>query len=285
MNWLRASAVAACLALLVAGSVVAAEPGESPVLGPGDPGGRPVLAAALPMPDGPIPPIDTSRPPDATIEKRGVRMETWVPTEPIPSGAWLPAVVRVTNAGDTPIRHDGDTKNWPYRLPTSTVLDLTGLHDPGRAWDGNAERFKQRFLESQAIARLIMERQPSGDGDEFPDYGIQRRLRPGTSFELPVVVVPRYAWRDQPLPGGTASVDATFCFRRPSAKAGRREPCLRTSAPVTIAGEPVEYPGPARPRSSMPRSRTPSSWAGWSRGGPTPGSRSTSQASSLTIMR
>ncbi|MFV2064073.1 MAG: hypothetical protein ACC726_11260 [Chloroflexota bacterium] len=158
----------------------------------------------------------------------------------------------MTNTGDSPIRHDGDTKGWPYSLPTSTVLDLTGVHDPGIAWDGNAGRFKQRFLESQTIARLIMEQQPSGDGgefpdydDEFPDYGIRRRLRPGASFQLPVVTVPRYVWRDQPLPGGTASVDATFCFRRPSAKAGRREACLRSSAPVTIEGEPVEYPGPA----------------------------------------
>ncbi|MFV2064074.1 MAG: hypothetical protein ACC726_11265 [Chloroflexota bacterium] len=86
MKRLRASVVAACLTLLVAGSVAAAEPEESIGIDAGDAGGRPVLAAALPMPHGPIPPIDTSRPPDATIEKRGVRMETWVPTEPIPSG-------------------------------------------------------------------------------------------------------------------------------------------------------------------------------------------------------
>lgn len=242
---MRPRALILALGLVVVTSLLAgaAEPEASSIPDADPPTARPVLGPALAMPTGRIPRVDTERRPDATVEKRGVRMDTWVPSEPVASGEWLPAVVRVTNTSDRTILTDGDTKRWPYRLPLSTVLDLTGLFDAGHEQRGLARRFKDRFLDSQTIARLIMEQQPRR-GDEFPDYGIRPRLRPGESFDLPVVTVPRYVWRDQPLPSGMASIDTTSCFEW--ARGGARaRTCLESSAPVRIAGTNVEYPGAA----------------------------------------
>jgi hypothetical protein len=202
------------------------------------------LAQALAPPDGQPPELDTARPPDVVAEQRGVRLELWVPQEPVVAGGWLPALVRVTNGGRSRVWHSGDIRNLACKNPTWTEVNIAGLFDPGQTWTGNAAAFKEEVLGSHSAGRLVMSATPSDSNDDAClDFGVEQPLRPGASFEVPSAVWLHYPWRDQPLPGGSTTVAARYQFW-PRALARGEPILLEVSAPVTIAGVPVEYASP-----------------------------------------
>jgi len=173
---------------------------------------RPILAPPLERPAGPPPRLDTERRPDEVVRKKGVKLELWVPQEPVTVGAWLPAVIRVTNTGRRTLVHHGSVRG-DCSPPATTRLDIAPLFDGGVAQSGSAAKLK-RLAGSDWPLRMGMLQEYPDEDYACLDIGITERLRPGTSFERALAIWPRYVSRDQPIPGGAASVIATYHFRR-----------------------------------------------------------------------
>lgn len=205
---------------------------------------RPILAAPLPAPAGPAPAVSPEGPPTASVERHGVRLDLWIPTEPVSSGAWVSALLRVTNVGEAPIRVPGYPDNILCQSPISSRIDLGGLWSPGVDWSGNAGIFKAVVLDG-GPATVSMDVVGLDPGAICLDVGLPAgRLRAGASFDLPLQAWVRYLWRDQPLPTGTASVASRFTFYRSApGRAGRRT-SIEVRAPLAIAGTDVAYPSP-----------------------------------------
>ncbi|CAN5457313.1 hypothetical protein BH24CHL9_BH24CHL9_13770 [soil metagenome] len=239
----RAAIVASIVAVLIAapGAWVAQGQDDGSPLPTGD---RPLLADPIPAPDGPPPPVDADGPPTVSVKRKGVRLDLWVPAEPLESGAWVPALLRVTNVGKTPILVYGYPDAMLCGNPTASGIDLTGLWDPGVGWEGNAAVFKAAFL-ARAPGRLGMGAATDDEGGLCLDVGLPAgRMPAGASFEMPLATWLRYLWRDQPLPAGTAEVASRFTFTRPSRKPGLRRATIEVRAPITVAGVDVSYPSP-----------------------------------------
>jgi hypothetical protein len=210
---------------------------------------RPILAAPLPVPAGPPPAVDSDGPPSASVERHGVRLDLWVPAEPVASGAWMSTLLRVTNVGEVPVWVYGYPDNIPCQLPIVGGIDLRDLWAPGVEWSGNAGIFKAAVLGAGSPASLGSESAAVDPDATCLDVGLPAgRMRPGASFELPLEAWVRYLWRDQPLPTGIASVGYRLTFYRsdPDRHSGedRRRTFVEVRAPLAIAGTDVAYPSP-----------------------------------------
>lgn len=210
---------------------------------------RPILAAPLPVPAEPAPLVSPEGPPTASVERHGVRLDLWVPAGPVASGAWMSALLRVTNVGEAPVWVYGYPDNIPCQSPILGGIDLRDLWAPGVAWSGNAGIFKAAVLGAGSPASLGSEFAVVDPDAVCLDDGMPAgRMRPGSSFELPLEAWVRYPWRDQPLPAGTASVGYRLTFYRsdPDRHSGedRRRTFVEVRAPLAIAGTDVAYPSP-----------------------------------------
>lgn len=171
-------------------------------------------------------------------------MELWAPADPTENGDWVSARIRVTNVGRTPIKVSGYPDNLACQSPVASWIDLTGLWDAGRTWEGNAEAFRRAYL---AEGPSIIDVEVMPDGSEAACLDIGRpdgKLAAGASFEVPLATWVRYLWRDQPLPSGTAELVSTFRFNRPSRQPGQRRASIELRVPLEIAGADVSYPSP-----------------------------------------
>lgn len=202
------------------------------------------LAPPIVEPEGRPPRLGTRRAADAVVEKRGVRLELWVPQEPVANGAWLPALLRVTNRRSRPIYHGGRVDDLRCFSPAGARFSSAALFEPGDEWAGNAALVREelmKLLTSRSLG-VWTARPQRGCGD----IGYVEPLPPGESFVSSVATWPRFVFGNQPLPSGTASIEAGYPFwlRRDA----RDEPpiVLSTSAPVVIEGEAVAYPSPQR---------------------------------------
>ena len=205
---------------------------------------RPILHEPLLLPKGRKPILASDRAPDATVSRRGVRLDLWVPKKAIRTGRWVPATMRVTNLSGRPINHYGqvgcDTGN------DQLSFDFGGLFDAGTAWDGKAARFKKLLLR-QWVSSGMTTVQPVRT-DCLGSVGIDETLESGRAFTVSKVAFARYPWASQPLPSGKAKV--TACYRFEFGRASDDAPapdrhydeCV--SAPVRIKGPRVEYPSP-----------------------------------------
>jgi hypothetical protein len=208
--------------------------------------GRPILHEPLLLPKGRKPVLATDRAPDATVSRRGVRLDLWVPKKPIRTGKWVPATMRVTNLSGRPINHYGqvgcDTGN--DRL----LLDYGRLFDAGKTWSGRAARFKKLFLSSSGLVSTGMTTVQPTRTDCVGSVGINETLESGRAFTVSKVAFARYPWASQPLPSGKAKVTACYRFEfgrySDDAPAADRHYDMCVSAPVRIKGPRVEYPSP-----------------------------------------
>jgi hypothetical protein len=208
---------------------------------------RPILAAPLPMPATPPPLIDPDGPPSASVERHGVRLDLWVPAEPVPSGAWTSTLLRVTNVGEVPVWVPGYPDNLPCQLPIQGGVDLRDLWAPGVEWSGNAGIFKAAALGAGSSASAGTEIAGRDRDGTCLDVGLPAgRLRPGASFDVTFQTWVRYPWRDQHLPTGTASEGYRLTFYRSNHGEGRegRRTFVEVRAPLAIAGTDVTYPSP-----------------------------------------
>jgi hypothetical protein len=205
---------------------------------------RPALHEPLLLPKGRKPVLATGRAPDATVSRRGVRLDLWVPKKAIRTGRWVPATMRVTNLSGRPINHYGqvgcDTGN------DQLSFDFGGLFDAGKAWSGKAARFKQLLLRQwvpSAMTTVLPVRT-----DCVGSVGTNETLESGRAFTVSKVAFARYPWASQPLPSGKARVNACYRFEfgrySDDAPAADRHYDLCVGAPVRIKGPTVEYPSP-----------------------------------------
>ncbi len=187
------------------------------------------------------PVLSTDREPDAVAERRGVRLELWVPPDPVPSGDWLPATLRVTNTRSTPVYHAGRLKSLPCFSPAGSTLSTRDLFAPSDEMSGNTATIHEellRALTSNAMTITTPETQ-QGCGD----IGFSEPFPSGAKFQLDLSTSPRYVFGAQPLPGGDAKIVATYPFWL--RKGLSNEPIvLEAEATVTISGDPVDYPSP-----------------------------------------
>jgi hypothetical protein len=178
------------------------------------------------------------------VERDGVRLDLWVPTEPVAAGAWVSALLRVTNVGEVAIRVYGYPDNIACQNQTGSRVDLTGLWSAGVDWSGNAGIFKGVVLDGNP-ATVGMDVASVDPDAVCLDVGLPAgRMRPGASFDLQLQAWVRYLWRDQPLPTGTAHVESWFGFTRRSPGGADREITVEVRAPLAIAGTDVAYPSP-----------------------------------------
>ena len=219
-------------------------PPTSPALSPALPL-RPTLTASLAPPAGVPGSLDASGAPDAQTVQDGLEFEIWLPDEAPPTGGWAAAAVRATNVGDGPLFFYRDGKDVSC-APLTTRLELAGLFPSASATpdEGNRTAFAERFLTSGPFSLPMISQRDDG---AYPcaDNFVVGALRPGRSLSAEVTVPLIYPWRSQPLPGGTAEVQASLEFWRKD-KAGReKQPVLvTTAAPLQVVGDPVEYVGP-----------------------------------------
>jgi hypothetical protein len=242
----RVTAVIVVIALALVSSAPAAAQSGSP-----DPAAqatteRPTLHEPLVLPKGRKPVLATGRAPDATVSRRGVRLDLWVPKEAIRTGTWMPATMRVTNLSDRPINHYGqvgcDTGN------DQLSFDFGGLFDAGKTSSDKAARFKQLFLRGSGLVSSGMTTVQPVRTDCVGGVGINETLESGRAFTVAKAAFARYPWASQPLPGGKAKVTACYRFEfgrvRDDAPAADRHYDECVSAPVRIKGPKVEYPSP-----------------------------------------
>lgn len=207
---------------------------------------RPTLHVPLPPPKGRRPVLSTGRAPDATISRRGVRLELWVPRKAIRTGRWVPATLRVTNLSGRSIKHDGQAgcDGGSDRLR----FDFAGLFDAGTEWSGKAARFKKLFLADSGLVSRTMWTVRPVRRNCVGSVGTEETLAAGRSFTVSDVARAVYPWAVQPLPGGKAEVSA--CYRFEFGRAGDEGPATGrpydacVSAPVRIKGPDVGYPSP-----------------------------------------
>ncbi len=205
---------------------------------------RPTLHEPLALPKGRKPVLATDRAPDATVSRRGVRLDLWVPKNAIRTGRWVPATMRVTNLSGRPINHYGqvgcDTGN------DQLSFDYGGLFDAGKAWSGKAARFKKLLLRQWVPSSMTTVRPVRTDC--LGSVGTNETLESGRAFTVAKVAFARYPWASQPLPSGTAKVTACYRFEfgrySDDAPAADRHYDLCVGAPVRIKGPKVEYPSP-----------------------------------------
>ena len=205
---------------------------------------RPALHEPLLLPKGRKPVLATGRAPDASVSRRGVRLDLWVPKKAIRTGEWVPATMRVTNLSGRPINHYGqvgcDTGN------DQLAFDYGGLFEAGKAWSGKAARFKKLLLRQWVPSSMTTVRPVRTDC--VGSVGIVETLEAGRAFTVSKVTFARYPWASQPLPGGTAKVTACYRFEfgrySDDAPAADRAYDLCVGAPVRIKGPTVEYPSP-----------------------------------------
>ena len=241
------AAIAVALLLVAAASPWVAQAQETPSPVPAS--DRPILAPPLPVPAGPPPAVDSDGPPSASVERHGVRLDMWVPSQPVLSGAWMSTLLRVSNVGKVPVWVYGYPDNIPCQLPILGGIDLRDLWAPGVDWTGNAGIFKAAALGAGSPASPgadIAGRDPDAT---CLDVGLPAgRMRPGASFDLTFQTWVRYPWRDQHLPTGTASVGYGLGFYRSNpdrhSAEDRRRSFVEVRAPLAIAGTDVAYPSP-----------------------------------------
>jgi hypothetical protein len=173
----------------------------APEIGPF--GADPPLRAPVTRPKGSRTTLSTSRPPSASSQRGGVRLELWLPRVAVHTRDWLPAHVRLTNGGSRTITFacGGD----------STRAETAKLFPKGQRWSGNAGEFKRRALDQWPGDLGFGYRQ--GDGDDCPGgVGLDIKLRPGENYEFDLWAIPRYPVRDQPLPSGRLPVATSFKY-------------------------------------------------------------------------
>jgi hypothetical protein len=205
---------------------------------------RPTLHEPLRLPKGRKPVLVTGRAPDASVSRRGVRLDLWVPKKAIRTGKWVAATMRVTNLSGRPINHYGqvgcDTGN------DQLSFDYGGLFDAGEAWSGKAARFRQLLLRQWASTGMTTVRPVRTDC--LGSVGINETLESGRAFTVSKVAFARYPWASQPLPSGKAKVQACYRFEfgrySDDAPAADRHYDQCVSAPVRIKGPKVQYPSP-----------------------------------------
>ena len=202
---------------------------------------RPTLVAPLARPNGRRPRIAAkSRPADAVVERKRVRLELWVPQQPINTGDFIPATVRVTNLSGRPMGHASLV--GCYSGPLQVQLDISEVFEPTKPRRRQVARFIDQFLTATRMNRVWMA--PNGPRILCPgDHGVWRNVPAGWSVTQQVAARAVYPWRDQPLPSGRATVSAMFRFFEGLGTDGRMTD-LAVEAPVSIKGHAVGYPSP-----------------------------------------
>jgi hypothetical protein len=175
-----------------------------------------------------------------------MRLDLWVPAEPVASGAWISVLLRVTNVGEAPVWVPGYPSSIRCEPPILGGIDLRDLWAPGVDWGGNAGIFKAAALGGGSPASIGTEAVVAPDAPCRYPVPFEGRMRPGASVDLPLQAWVRYPWRDQPLPAGTASVGYRLTFYRSDQGEGRvgRRSFVAVRAPLAIAGTDVAYPSP-----------------------------------------
>ncbi len=238
---------ATAVALGVASGVAAQSnsPGPSEAPSPSLPVQRPILAAPVSRPSAPPDATATDRRPDAVVRRAGVRVEMWLSAGPIDTGGWVGATVRVTNVARSPLVAEVDTGD-PSCGPIEVDLRLESLYPGDPAWVGNAAVVGEALLRQGPGSVRMLAIRPDGL-HPCTDHIRERRLGPADRWEVQVAGPAIYPWRDQPLPGGVAAVNAAFEFWRPAAGGSAQEPTtIEIQAPVDVIGGVPAHPGPDR---------------------------------------
>ena len=86
-----------------------------------------------------------------------MRLDLWVPTEPVPSGAWMSTILRVTNVGEVPVWVYG----YPDNLPCQGAVPAPSrrLLLPVRPREGGAS--------GRPAKKIAATRRPSGTTDRI----------------------------------------------------------------------------------------------------------------------
>jgi hypothetical protein len=163
-------------------------------------------------------------------------MELWVPHRQISIGEWVTVHVRVTNGGSRKVYADC--------APIRTFIDATSLFDPGETWTGTAALFKDELLTEYGLTRSTFGYR-TGEGLDCPggDIGQYDALRPGESFEIDLVDLPRYWLDNQAFPAGTVPVRSVlrYAFDR-----NELDHVLSVEQPVRLHGRPLPGVSPAQ---------------------------------------
>jgi hypothetical protein len=168
-------------------------------------GADPPLRQPVLRPKGPRRPLDRSVDPSARAERRGVRLEMWLPEGRVRTRDWLPVHVRITNTG---VRDITFACGGGY-----TRAETAALFPRGKRWTGNAAAFKRRVLQREWPGNLGFGWR-RGDGDDCPgSVGLDITLAPGGVYQYDGWTIPRYPIRDQPLPPGRLPVVTTLGYR------------------------------------------------------------------------
>lgn len=210
---------------------------------------RPWLAASLPDPSGRPSVERIDRAADAFTTRHGVLLELWAPGEPIVSGGWAGATVRVTNLGRSAIHFSEDIGDWSCG-PVSIRLPLGPLFGDVVPHSGNARLFADAVMDSVGTRRMVTYL-PDGS-HPCADYAKEGTLGPGASFRLRVAAPAIDQWRAQPLPSGTTIIRAELQFWRsgPGGNETQRRG-LVVDAPIRVSGPEVQRAGPAATVESM----------------------------------
>jgi hypothetical protein len=237
-------------ALVLSAVIALAAPGTSLATGSPSPSSNPLavveasemgLDSPLTIPTLPPPVQSTEREPDAVAQRRGVRLELWVPQGPISSGDWLPVALRVTNARSSPVYHAGRLKSLPCFSPAGSTLSTRDLFAPIDEMSGNAAIVHDELLRALTSSAMMIWTPETAQG--CGDIGFSEPFPSGAEFQLDLSTSPRYVFGAQPLPGGDATIVATYPFWL--RKDLSNEPIiLEAEATVTIEGGPVDYPSP-----------------------------------------
>jgi hypothetical protein len=187
--------------------------------------------------DGPPDWLVPDRAPDARAEGDAVVLELWVPHRNVGIGEWVTVHVRVTNEGSEKIYSDC--------IPLDTVLDATSLFDPGETWTGAAARFKEQLLSEQRLTRSTFSYR-TGEGLDCPggDIGKTDHLGPGDTWDIDLIVLPRYWLDNQALPPGSVPVVASLNFG--FGLEGTRDYTLSVRQPIRLDGRPLPGVSPGQ---------------------------------------
>ena len=120
---------------------------------------RPSLAPAV-LPAGRPPRTTTRVPPRAVAHRGGLTIQVWVPKRRFGVGEWIPIHARITNGRAASLNLPCD-----FLIP---FMEIGGLFDPGKTWQGVAAAFKAQalaeshWLNGSAIRLMTPGEEPCG---------------------------------------------------------------------------------------------------------------------------
>jgi hypothetical protein len=169
-------------------------------------------------------------------------LELWAPEQTIGLGRWIPATLRVTNAGRRTVIYNGTPEDLRCHPPAHLRIHYGGLLDPGEAWTGRAARWKAAVIAQST--EVWLHTLPLRPGLGCADYGLSTPLRPGDSFTFTLWGWMRSGLRDQALPSGRVPLTASFRFE--TARGSGDQVTLQATTSIRTRGRPFPYPTPGQ---------------------------------------